>query len=80
VKVWHAEIEEAVFCTFSWYQLQSSGKGVKKTDGHGGGTQLPNRKDGSKKTAGKGRSVTFKFPHPVLDYHVTNRMLCVIHM
>lgn len=80
MKVWHTAIEEAVFCTFSWYQLQSSGKGVKKTDGHRDGTQLPNRKDGSKKAAGKGRLVTFKFPHTVLDYHVTHRMLSVIHM
>jgi len=80
VKVWHAEIEDTVFYTFSWYQLQSSGKGVKKTDGHGDGTQLTNRKDGSKKAAGKGRPVTFKFPHTVLDYHVTHQMLCVIHM
>jgi hypothetical protein len=52
---------------------------VKKADGKGDGTQVPNRKDGSKKAAGKGRTVTFKFPHPVLDYHVANRMLHVIH-
>jgi hypothetical protein len=80
VKVWHIEIEEAVFCTFSWYQLQSSVKGVKKTDRHGDSAQQTDRKDGSKKAAGKGRPVTFKFPHTVLDYHVTHRMLCVIHM
>lgn len=79
MKVWHTEMEEAVFCTFSWYHIQSSGKGVKKTDGRGDGTQLSNRKDGSKKTAGKGRSVTFKFAHTVLDYHVTHRMLHIIH-
>jgi hypothetical protein len=77
VKVWHTEFEETVYCTFCWCLLQSSGKTVKKTDGDG--TQQPNRKDGSKKAAGKGRLVTFKFPHTVLDYHVTHRMLSVVH-
>jgi hypothetical protein len=59
--------------------LQSSGKAGKKTNGDADrGAAQSKKLDGGKKAAQKGRTVMF--PHTVLDYHVTYRMLCILYM
>lgn len=64
----------------SWCLLQNNRKAGKKTDGDAGGASRPKRMDDKKVAPTKGRTVTFRFPHTVLDYHVTHRMLCILHM
>jgi hypothetical protein len=64
----------------SWCVLQNNGKAAKKADGDAGGAPRPKRMDGGKKAAAKARTVTFRFPYTVLDYHVTHRMLCLLHV
>ncbi|PNF15306.1 hypothetical protein B7P43_G01000 [Cryptotermes secundus] len=59
---------------------KSNHKTGKKTDGDTGGASRPKRKDDKRVAPTKGRTVTFRFPHTVLDYHVTHRMLCILHM
>jgi hypothetical protein len=61
--------------------LQNNGKAGKKTNGDADrGAARPKKLDDGRKAAGKGRTVTFMFPHTVLDYHVTYRMLCILYM
>lgn len=60
--------------------LKNNHKVGKKGDGDAGGAPRAKKMDGNKQARAKGRTVTFRFPHTVLDYHVIHRMLCILHM
>jgi hypothetical protein len=61
--------------------LQNNGKAGKKSNGDADGGAPRSKKLGAeKKAVRKGRTVTFRFPHTVLDYHITYRMLCLLYM